>query len=1319
MSQPFNVVIPDDPTTGLTQYRAFLTYLKEHPDVPNTSKFELQLLLSMSRRLQTLQTTYAGLFQMEETEVPKLKSMRDYILIMLKKLAPNLSVTFTLMDDDKFTLATSGVMVVSAPPSSPVKSNLKAGSNTFQSDDTDLDSQLEKDMLEVANRMENDRTTKQDSYQTPVRHVHTKQSDSTTSSVTTRNSNYAATVTGKAPKTAPASVTPVTKTTLHDGTTDKHLNLATVQNPEHHNVKVPAQDNRVSEKNDQDSPIYAFEHGDVINLGTFSTNQTTQSQDGVHDIDAIGQDTTLNVESASTIPPGSGNATKVASSHASSDGFTLVTEGVKSQPTQFDTTKSVASNKTKNLFALLNSDDDDDNPVDQKQDSEETHLSPILLGPHQQPKSVVLNAIRDNIAMTPMPKTTTMDTAANTSTQKSTTQPISKTASPKKNKNPSIPGTFSLADKKFREKKDGFNAIEDHLRHDNHHLVSLNDLAWYITTAKPRIGHIRGQVRSECESVKNDVIRVCQANCSKTVDFATMKMSRTADAECNKLNTTSHNIFQELDKAKTVMTKMASLHDMCAAMVKSIGNNPHQFATRAEQSQTVQKCKDSMMDMANELTRVEAKLRVLHSDVLHLRENSQINKNPGIANDSARLQEQIDFLRQRMNQNEADLTKIRALTHGQNSTSIIIDKQEYDELKRDITDMRADIAALKEGRLPPITPAGGTPSRSKLFPNVDPTKIASTEIPSATRSSHFPPNVQPSTDPMTTCTPTEAREQPLPYGQRLIVNNSGCAIECWLRKCYQRIGYPHEYEAVTCGGDNIKFQRKDVIIDDFEPSQNAPVPHDYIVTIAGGYDATPEPTTHHAMKMDYPDDDDFSSSSHHSYHRHHNQQQNFRPNNRGRYQHLAHNAFIYPLGGVPKIIREEKATAAGKEFTGHLAAHEDPRNFYTQIRQTLLTYQVLLRAYVAITKTTGLLEINAYNCQNYDSAKLVMSRFLYIFFFHGRDTMFDNNNYARFSLVNYEEHQDGLSFLLNLIRECHPKLRSDVNRSSITKTLELPKFEDTITIWEYIAKCQIYIKDVQPSNCTQVDVLRIVQEQISKDPRFKTAAEHLQAKISILKNGDGSVPNEYTLKNLTQTIMECYELNDREHLSQPRRTNRIAIIDTPLEIQRVQRSRSSHQQSGTDRQDDNKRTTDKEKFCKSCITYGHTDEECTKTGAAISIEQYLKTCSSEKKRQILEAYKENRKAAHARYLAAYERRKDLKKKIRRIHYDYMVNPHSHNNPQAEQTFEMLRVACVKTAQAEHPDLDFGSIDAAYNDIEEPIIHFDPTVDALPHEHDSN
>ena len=95
MSQPFAIAIPDNPTAGLPQYRTFLTYLKEHQDIPTASKFEIQLLLSMSRRLQTLQNTYAGLVQMEEMDVPKIKTMPGYIMIILKKLVPNLIVEFT------------------------------------------------------------------------------------------------------------------------------------------------------------------------------------------------------------------------------------------------------------------------------------------------------------------------------------------------------------------------------------------------------------------------------------------------------------------------------------------------------------------------------------------------------------------------------------------------------------------------------------------------------------------------------------------------------------------------------------------------------------------------------------------------------------------------------------------------------------------------------------------------------------------------------------------------------------------------------------------------------------------------------------------------------------------------------------------------------------------------------------------------------------------------------------------------------------------------------------------------------------------------
>ena len=291
----------------------------------------------------------------------------------------------------------------------------------------------------------------------------------------------------------------------------------------------------------------------------------------------------------------------------------------------------------------------------------------------------------------------------------------------------------------------------------------------------------------------------------------------------------------------------------------------------------MQKCKESVMDMANEVTRVEAKLRVLQSEIFQLKEkqNNQPNKKLSFATDPHRLQDQIDYLCQRMNQNKSDLTTIQKLIHGQESKVILIDKQNYEDLKRDMKEMRAGIAALKGAQ--PLPPAS---TCSKLFPDVDLSTITPPEPSPTPQSSYFSTNIQPPIDPMISRTPTAehttpVKEQPLPYGQRLIVNSNDCAIECWICKCYRRFGQPNEYEAVTCGGDNIKFQRKDVIIDDFEPSHTTHVPHDYVITIMGGYDATPNVSSH-AMKMEYPDDaNDFSTASHNSYQRHHTQQQIF------------------------------------------------------------------------------------------------------------------------------------------------------------------------------------------------------------------------------------------------------------------------------------------------------------------------------------------------------------------------------------------------------------------------------------------------------------
>ena len=128
-------------------------------------------------------------------------------------------------------------------------------------------------------------------------------------------------------------------------------------------------------------------------------------------------------------------------------------------------------------------------------------------------------------------------------------------------------------------------------------------------------------------------------------------------------------------------------------------------------------------------------------------------------------------------------------------------------------------------------------------------------------------------------------------------------------------------------------------------------------------------------------------------------------------------------------------------------------------------------------------------------------------------------------------------------------------------------------------------------------------------------------------------------------------------------------------------------------------------ICPSCMTYSHSEDVCTKTGAAITIQQFLKTCPPEKKRIILEACHKNGKDAHDQYLRAYKKRHQLKQQICRLEYDHQFDTHKKEWKQldgpASQALDDLCISCVITAKKETPDLDFGSLNDNYDDLQEP------------------
>ena len=381
----------------------------------------------------------------------------------------------------------------------------------------------------------------------------------------------------------------------------------------------------------------------------------------------------------------------------------------------------------------------------------------------------------------------------------------------------------------------------------------------------------------------------------------------------------------------------------------------------------------------------------------------------------------------------------------------------------------------------------------------------------------------------------KTRPNIIPYGSRVSVRTSGQTTECWIQKCHILTNGTIEYDGSTSSGDTIRFSSRDVFLHDitvtptqapadyvFDYSQYNPTEsfghqrHEYHMPDQHWNVGNPGgPHRHEQVNHHGPDhglggqrhpgglhrnnenvyqtdpfhDDENSNNSdnvdaneyHTSNSAYHTPRRRQNTNQRQRQTpQYAQNAFVYPKGTLPQYVREDKASTTGKSFTAHLGSNEDPRDFYKDVRQEVIPHKVLLRAYDTITKISGLLEINAWNCDNYESAKKVMSRYLYIFFAQGKDTMFDANAYARNSLVNYEREQDGLSFLHSLIKDHHTDLRSTVHRANITDAYTLPKFDDDLSLWKYIHMMQIYFKEVN-KHATQVDILRLIHAQLFRD----------------------------------------------------------------------------------------------------------------------------------------------------------------------------------------------------------------------------------------------
>ena len=1105
-----------------------------------------------------------------------------------------------------------------------------------------------------------------------------------------------------------------------------------------------------------------------------------------------------------------------------------------------------------NSFAVLG-DDDDENADDKAAESvteDETSvdlLATVPTVPSQ--RKIMFDKIRSNIARTPATNPKKPSPKTNV-----TQSQMGKIATKTKEKS-MIPGTFSYNDKKLREQKNGYDYIANRLQQNRHHEVSLNDMAWYITKTKPRMANIRSQLTSECDTIQAAAVEECIQSCKAAWENTTMELAKISNAECNKLNNTSSKILREMKKADVMQTNLLTTHDMCSKLMGEMKTATTNLVTRYEMQREVEKMKieinNSARKQQGEWNLKHAQLRtdiialqgywmnakdddnpmevtITGGSETHKKDNHNDDPLNSLNSQAVRSQlrhlertvqehrtlltaqqTEIQLLRNQVRDQANELTglvsrKSMETQTGRNKPS---DDNELAVLKCKVIDIQDKLNELLHGK---TIQQPTTPPRSRFFPNVDPASIKRPTIPTRGTVQRETEDSKPEHVPSLSSHNNKVHrpDTVLPFGTKVMVRLKGESHECWIQKCY-RTQKGLEYDGSTSGGDLMQFQPTDIFLHDLT-STPTKTPANYIVDITGGYDLQSSYETYHDYHQESTPtfqrpaynrhNNDIDQDSEGSEHHLPQQYQVQTHGRKGRNMQFAQNSFAHPRGSVPQYIREDKASTLGKNFAGHLSPDVDPRIFFDAVRQEVLVQKILLRPYEDITKTTGLLEINAHNCDNFQEAKKTMSRFLYNFFFQGRDTMFDGNDYAHNSLSVYAIDQDGLTFLEDLIRDSHPQLRTEVHRASITNAFKLPEFTDDISVWKYITLMQIYCKEVN-RHISQVDILRLIHDQLLPDERFKRAVEHLQERISEHKSGNGMVPAEYRLKSIAQTIMTLYPPKKRQALSQTRQqlglTSRmINAVDDPSVVTNIAanrmatRSQTRTKSNQTNQQeeqryrdplnsDDNRRQEyaylpddydrqltvesqsgkhrgyhfkpippnvqddarpqrpitpkhdnhehhDKgrflkpppnEKFCNSCITYGHTDAECTKTGAHISIEEYLRQCPKERKQEILRAYRRNRKEAHERYKAAYQRRRDLRKRIRRIehqhHYD-LDGTYKDLEPATAASLDRQRISCIRIAHEQHPDLDFGTLDEDYVDMTEPILNFDPAVDNVPH-----
>ena len=873
---------------------------------------------------------------------------------------------------------------------------------------------------------------------------------------------------------------------------------------------------------------------------------------------------------------------------------------------------------------------------------------------------------------------------------------------------------------RYREAKGGFEILDEIFTSQRTtDEVSIDDVNWWYSQVRKDIINKRSNVvtsiRDSSRDLKANHIKDFKRESATVTLSALDRLESHATAQCNKLIGKDADLQKTVRSAESVRLTLNQSHSLANDMMSSLDSH----TTRIVQSDcNVNDVKEQIIALKADIASSDFVSLTALSDCVRAEATQYVSKDDAAIEYVSKadalnfvshgeffaMQRRITLLESAAQDQERSCN----VYASQPQQSIMQDQiDRLEETLRDLQDIKPDYPPSPKPELPP------SPKR-KLFGHIDDSTFALRPPPTPEQTDSDNAQGRHEGDSI--------RDSIIPYFSTVTCKKANTAnhyrgqvLACIIHD--QRVTYKilnnvgsHNivpYHCIVDVDTSTSIPNHPNYIEDNFSAVSKPPRHDFSPAGRGrDRHRRPSPVSrdHGYRSESYHDfdDDDQSDGGHRRF------SNKPRPFSRNEYE--------YPIG-TRNTIREDKVSAILTDTFVPLTPDGNPRDFYNKIRLSIAKYGMQLCMYQDASPDSSLLAFNPSNSLNYDAAATTTARVLYDLFEQGIEDLFTaDNNYHRAIIGNYRESQDGFKLMKIFISHHHVNFRSTQKHANISTQYQLPQLRGQ-TLISYVAALSIWVTDNNPT-MTQLTIFQLVVDQLKQDPIYTIARTDLQLHASRYASSPSTtVESAHTLAFLTDTILGYYDTTQKNSLLKPVPSH---INSSSLDIPKIQLD--IHSMIRDKKPFDKKpfppkfqkatSAIDKDLFCFGCRSYGHEVTQCNKVGAAILIAEFLSKLDSAKKVVIRKEYLQNRKDAHAKYLLAHKDRGTMKKQIKALEYQIFPTDESRTsiNETAWNAYTTGRDEIISTARIHNVNLDFGSLDEVYNDLEEPRFDFDPETD---------